>query len=79
MYSDRGKPISAPGLYDISGSAHFANKADVGITVHRPDPTTPNAEIHIRKVRFKHVGKIGCLQMRWEKSTGRYEVIPGGR
>ena len=75
MYSDNGKSIPAPGLYDISGSAHFANKADVGITVHRPDPKTPDAEIHVRKVRFKHVGKIGCLRMRWEKSTGRYEAI----
>jgi len=25
----------APGLYDISGSAHFNNKADVGLVVHR--------------------------------------------
>lgn len=29
----------APNLYDISGSAHFINKADNGIIVHRPrDP-----------------------------------------
>lgn len=26
---------AAPTLYDISGSAHFNNKADVGIVVHR--------------------------------------------
>lgn len=26
---------AAPNLYDISGSAHFNNKADVGIVVHR--------------------------------------------
>ena len=25
----------APNLYDISGSAHFMNKADCGIVVHR--------------------------------------------
>ena len=25
----------APGLYDISGSAHFNNKADNGLVVHR--------------------------------------------
>ncbi len=31
----------APNLYDISGSAHFINKADNGIIVHRPrDPDT---------------------------------------
>ena len=26
---------AAPNLYDISGSAHFVNKADVGLVVHR--------------------------------------------
>lgn len=26
----------APNLYDISGSAHFINKADNGIVIHRP-------------------------------------------
>lgn len=32
----------APGLYDISGSAHFVNKADNGITIDRKrDPPTP--------------------------------------
>lgn len=25
----------APSLYDISGSAHFVNKCDVGLVVHR--------------------------------------------
>jgi hypothetical protein len=29
-----------PTLYDISGSANWANKADVGLTVHRPDKDT---------------------------------------
>ncbi len=28
----RGEP---PNLYDISGSAHFINKADNGIVIHR--------------------------------------------
>lgn len=28
----RGEP---PNLYDISGSAHFVNKADAGIVIHR--------------------------------------------
>jgi twinkle protein len=36
----RGQP---PNLYDISGSAHFINKADNGIVVHRDrDPESPN-------------------------------------
>lgn len=33
----------APNLYDISGSAHFINKADNGVVVHRErDPDAPN-------------------------------------
>ena len=76
MYAEPGKSLKAPGLYDISGSANWANKADIGLTVHRPDPKTHETEIHVRKVRFKHVGKIGSLMMIWEKASGRYEVVP---
>ncbi len=50
------------------------NKADLGLTVHRPDPKSFETEIYVRKVRFKHVVKIGSLRMRWDKATGRYEV-----
>lgn len=32
MHHYAGEP---PNLYDISGSAHFINKADAGIVVHR--------------------------------------------
>ena len=65
-----------PGLYDISGSANWVNKADLGIVVHRAfdgDPT--RAEIHIRKVRFKSVGKVGVVKLRYDRPTGRYSEI----
>ena len=71
------KANAAPGLFDISGSANWANKADIGISVHRPEPKMPEVEIHVRKVRFKHIGQIGSLMMRWEKASGRYEVVLG--
>ena len=61
-----------PSLYDISGSANWANKADVGITVHRPDYAVPQTEIYIRKVRFKTVGKVGRVTLAYDKVTGRY-------
>lgn len=60
-----------PSLYDISGSAHFANKADFGVVVHRPDETT-EIEIHIRKVRHKWMGKRGMVKLRYLKPTGEY-------
>ncbi len=74
MYAEPGKTLTAPGLYDISGSANWANKAFIGLSVHRPEPKMNETEIHVRKVRFKHVGKIGSLVMRWDKASGRYEV-----
>ena len=43
----------APNLYDISGSAHFINKADNGIVVHRDrDPEST--------VQHK-VGRVGWM------------------
>lgn len=39
----------APNLYDISGSAHFINKADCGIVVHR-NRDEANGPLNMAKV-----------------------------
>jgi twinkle protein len=44
-----GGAIPIPGLYDISGSAHWANICDNGVTVHRDD-AKHITEIHVKKV-----------------------------
>jgi twinkle protein len=65
-----------PTLYDISGSANWVNKADLGIVIHRdPDKDLTRTEIQVRKVRFKSVGKIGAVALRWDRVTGRYTEI----
>jgi twinkle protein len=71
---------AVPSLYDISGSANWVNKADLGIVVHRdPDKDPTRTEIQVRKVRFKAVGKIGGVALRWDRVTGRYaEIIDQG-
>ncbi|KAC9625041.1 hypothetical protein E3N88_45529 [Mikania micrantha] len=55
-----GKP---PNLYDISGSAHFINKCDNGIVIHRnrdPDAGAMDlVQVCVRKVRNKVSGTIG--------------------
>ena len=63
-----------PTPYDISGSAHWRNKADNAITVYRPDVTDKNStvQIHIQKVRFKNNGKPGIADLKYEYSTGRF-------
>jgi hypothetical protein len=54
------------------------NKADIGLVVHRDPENSTAAEIHVRKVRFKSVGKIGPVSLRWDRATGRYSEIGAG-
>jgi hypothetical protein len=56
--------------------ANWANKADLGVVVHRdPNQDPTKTEIHVRKVRFKSVGKVGFVALRWDPVTGRYSEI----
>jgi twinkle protein len=67
-------PVPTP--YDISGSSHWRNKADNAIAVHRPNMTDwkdPKVEVHIQKIRFKEIGKVGNAVLKYDYLTGRYE------
>ncbi|KAL0912329.1 hypothetical protein M5K25_018293 [Dendrobium thyrsiflorum] len=67
-----------PNLYDISGSAHFINKCDNGIIVHRSrDENGPldGVQIFVRKVRNKVIGRIGDAQLLYDRVTGRFHDI----
>ena len=64
LYRDATGSLPVPSLYDISGSANWTNKADVGIVVHRDPDDDTQAQIYVRKVRFKSVGKIGAATLR---------------
>lgn len=76
MLRESGK-LPVPTLYDISGSANWANKADLGVVVHRvTDAATPQTEIFIRKCRHKSVGKIGSAVLAYDPATGRYSDLP---
>jgi twinkle protein len=69
---DTGK-IPVPTLYEISGSAHFVNKADIGIVVARDwADGSRDVEIHVKKVRFKAVGKTGVAKLEYDRPTGIY-------
>lgn len=63
--------FEVPNLYNISGSAHFFNKTDNGITVYR-DFETNLITVYIQKVRFFFVGKVGYTTFTYEVETGRY-------
>lgn len=71
----KGEP---PGLYDVSGSAHFMNKADNGIVIHRrPNQNASSrsedaAEVRLEKVRNKAAGRKGVTTLLYDRPTGRY-------
>lgn len=66
LYKDKDGKYPVPTPYDISGSAHYRNKADNAITVWRnvgyEDQNV--ADIHVQKIRFKEVGKVGLVSLR---------------
>lgn len=64
--------VPIPTGYDIAGSAHFYNKADMGLTVHRPDVHSDQTEVHTWKVRFSFHGKIGKAKLTFSQAAGTY-------
>ena len=69
--------IEAPTLYDISGSANFFNKADFGIVVHR-NRLENTIEVHIQKVKFRHLGECGTALFKYNLNNGRYTPFTNG-
>lgn len=70
---ENGKYV-VPTLYSISGSAHFFNKTDNGITLYR-DFTTNIVDVHIQKVRYSWLGKIGFCSFSYDVKTRQYKAV----
>lgn len=74
LYRDKEtKEYPVPTLYDISGSANWRNKADNGIVVWRDfTPGSKTVEVHIQKIRFRQIGKLGMVPMTYQPATATY-------
>lgn len=77
---DKDGIIPAPTMYDINASANFFNKADFGIVVHR-NRLVGNVEVHVQKVKFRHLGTCGTAYFHYNLNNGRYvpyvqDVLP---
>lgn len=74
LYKDKDGQYPIPTLYDISGSAHWRNKADNGLVIWRDFSDTDNnvIEVHTAKIRFKQIGQIGSVEMVYNRVTGNY-------
>lgn len=76
LYRGNNGEMPIPTGYDVSGSAHFFNKADMGLTVHRPnwDEDDDEVEVHVWKCRHTWAGKRGVATLHYDlKSTRYYE------
>jgi twinkle protein len=69
--ADGTMPIVTP--HDLAGSANWFNKSDNIIVVHRDknDSTKP-VEIHVKKVRFRELGRLGVAYLAFDAITGSY-------
>ena len=80
---DVGKDgMRSPGLYDIDGSAHWANKPDHGVTVFRPEdsPVTSRTQIIVTKARFADAGTTGEVSLVYNRYVERfYELDAAAR
>jgi hypothetical protein len=58
------------GMMAITGnSAHFYNRADFGLTMHRKDGAS---NLHVWKCRFAHQGTLGSATLTYDAATGGY-------
>jgi twinkle protein len=77
MQKNKDGKLPVPTPHDVSGSAHFWNKADNCITVWRDQVEgSQEVQIHVQKVRFKHIGRIGAEVLKYDRVTGRYFEPP---
>lgn len=80
LYRGKDGAYPIPTLYDISGSSHFRNKADMGVVIHRESyahgaPTT----VYVQKVRFAESGRMGSAVLYYDSLTGHYYSEPVSR
>lgn len=65
------KPQTRPCLYDISGSAHWYNKCDMGLVVER-NRESNRVTIHVEKVRNGSAGTLGKTDLWFDWRTLSY-------
>src|SRR5262249_31214594 len=74
LYRDQTGKYPVPTLYDCSGSANWRNKADNGLVVWRDLAADDRdaVQIHVQKIRFRHVGRRGLGRLTYEPVCATY-------
>lgn len=69
--------LATPGLYNISGSAAWANKADYGVVYSRPDKSKNIAKVSVTKVRMGMPGQEATAELEYDWRISAYRAAPG--
>jgi twinkle protein len=67
----------APTPYDADGSAHWFNKADHFLIVHRENEAADEALVRIAKVKFDGTGKKGAVRLAFDTASSRFNALDG--
>ncbi len=66
---------SSPNGYAISGAAHWLNKADILLTVHR-NKETGITTVEVKKHRREGItGELGAVEFQYDRLTGRFHEL----
>lgn len=70
--ADGKYPVPTP--YMISGGAHWRNKADNALSIYRNvgEADDDICDVHVQKIRFKEIGRVGMVSLRCDVPCGRY-------
>lgn len=70
--ADGKYPVPTP--YNVAGGAHWRNKADNSLTVYRNVGEVDDdiSDIHVQKIRFKEIGRVGVVSLRSNRRSGQY-------
>lgn len=83
LRKDQDGQYPPPTPYDISGSSHWYNKADVCLSVYREtdDAGIPGdlSTVRVQKVRFSETGEVGAVQFDYDRATYRFSERPAER
>ena len=74
MHREAGtQKLPVPDMYDVNGSAAFYNKCDYGMVVER-NREARVTRLHVKKVKFKHLGDDGVATFVYNRINGRFTV-----
>ena len=75
----REKSIADMDLYSIAGSAAWANKADHGIILHRPDKSKEDVYVKVAKSKDHWLmGVPGIVRMKYLPASARFNFVGMG-